>query len=455
MPPMTSAPSPAIAAVYQAVFDLCPPLPRWPPPWDLLSPDADCRGSINNPDQWLDHLRSRFDEDALHDADVIWHASGNAMLNSAFCNPVGCIIALRASATAEPYALLTAYGLVAPRAAEAADLPVLASLEDARTAERIADTGALFATSRIRDVVLLRAIGLPATLSRLVYRARRNDLVALDTRFGEESDPGEATALSEHAAAIQDGTAAGDQASPGADSPEPVASVAPPLPSKPLLVLIDWALEQRRSTPSMLMTRPAGHLARARRVLGLPLSGVYGWRASSAELERLEFALALRDAELLRELFRPDFVGLDDFEMLAEPCGTEHPLGEKSRGFLAAHAELVGELTRAHGEAGSFQRIREALRRYDVAVDRWLADPVRVWALAHDEPVVRCHAAHLAELLRLVHQMAARIYELQSSTSEGAGPSAEFSRALKDFLCVSRQTTSLIAALEKMGVCEW
>jgi hypothetical protein len=124
--------------------------------------------------------------------------------------------------------------------------------------------GCLFAAARLGDVALIRALGLPATLSLGLHRLGASGLRRLDVLF-----------------------AAPDLALARGGSPA----------HPPALVLVGWSPLARSAQPPPPLARAAAALAAARTHLGLALSGVQLWRPPTADIESLHYLLGLRRAE--------------------------------------------------------------------------------------------------------------------------------------------------------------
>jgi hypothetical protein len=137
-------------------------------------------------------------------------------------------VALRTSAEEKPFDLLTARGCLSGRR-----LPVFAALFDSWTIAALDNRRQLFATPRIREVALLRALGLPATLTWGLHRPALQPLRALAELFDTTE-------------AVKRGFAAMLEGKDPISSPAPEQGDANPKVSDDrYLVLVGWQLLNR------------------------------------------------------------------------------------------------------------------------------------------------------------------------------------------------------------------
>jgi hypothetical protein len=189
--------TPAITRrIYQMLFELCPAygLPR---PWAAIRADADVRACPEDPSAMLAHLASHFDAEDLISAGVAERAGMGAPNEGALVpapplTPGAPLIFLRYSPNQAPIEILTAAGGLSgwhlPVIASLDDHHTIAAIEMRRTIEIQTGLGAgdpfLLAACTIEDVVVLRALGLPATLAIGMDTINRNRLRQLMDRYG-------------------------------------------------------------------------------------------------------------------------------------------------------------------------------------------------------------------------------------------------------------------------------
>jgi hypothetical protein len=446
---MAAPPGTSRGAVYERVLQLCPPY-LFPPPWDFLTADQDCRGPIRDTSAILSDLQVRFSEAELEEAGVLARApSGELQIAPALCNPVGGVVALRRSPGEAPFTLLTARGCLGSDA-----LPVVAALEDAGTAARLAETEVLYAAFRISDVVLLRAIGLPATLATGLHNASLPQLHALDEAFAAPDPFARANPpLPAPPSGETDDECLGESADPaaqpvtaGGDAPQ----AAPP--PRPGLALVGWAPGSVGAEIPPPLRRTAGQLALVRQHLGLRLAGISLWRPPPRDMDNLRFRLNYREAESISELLRESAQVLGDFECLADPQGPEDVRPAASADLSAAQVELLARLADDRGQGRITDRVRAARHAYEELIERRLIAPLQTWALAHDNPVIRNVGFDLATGCRELHRMGPLLHEplgrrrdevLAGDNEAGTG------RVLTEYLQLSRRLTSIVRDLQR------
>ncbi len=223
-----------IAPIYEQILLHCPPL-DFPRPWHFLPAPAHCRGPVANPTAVLDELRARFDEPALQAAEVVCACEDGLQLDSLFAAPDAALVALREQPDGPLLALLTARGCL-PRDL----LSINAVQQDHWTLEALRIKGVLYAAAGIREVALLQALGLPATLASDLHRLSLPGLVKLNNSYAIHWLPSSGAA-------------------------------------RPTLALLGWSLLALDAQLSPALAPAIQHLAQARKYLGLKLPGVRSW----------------------------------------------------------------------------------------------------------------------------------------------------------------------------------
>ncbi len=412
-------------AALEALLAHCPPLRGWDPPWDALSPGPDCRGPVADPEAALARLSRDFPDAALEAAGVVGRGPGGApRLAPALGEPGGALIPLR-DAGGGVFDLLTPGGCLRSR-----ELRALAVLRDGWTAARLARAGVLAAAGEIREVALLRALGLPDTLSTGLERA----------------GPREARALGEahpHPAAGADGAAAAG-GSAGA---------------RPTLGLLGWEILALRPDVPAGVGRIAARLTKVDQHLGLGPAGIAVWRAGAPCLERV--ALYLEAGEpghargALRESLGEDLYDLDRFAGPGPPPGGPERQGPGD--VTEARARLLAGLAEDRAGRRLSDRTREARRRYEAAAQRGLVEPLQRWALAHPDPAVRSPGLEAASVGAMVHALAPLAHELLAREAEHAltrAPARPAERAgadlLRQYAELSTRFVRLLALLGRL-----
>jgi hypothetical protein len=393
------------AAVYGRLLEWCPPL-VWEPPWDFLPADPDCRGPVVDPARALAALRREFDDASLAGAGVLEGTRfGAARLNPVLTNPVGALLALRDGPEQAPYEVLTARGCLSGCA-----LPVLLVTRDARTEAAVAQNRALFVSSRIREVALLRALGLAATLTTGLHRLTWGQVQAVAALLGEPVIADIVPPSTEGSPACPGGEG---ESFPGARTGEATLSLAR------RLVLLGWDLWALRLQVPPLLPRTLARLKDVRRFLRVDLFGVVVWRPTDEARENFQFRSSLRDVALVRELVLEGTDPWDPFDSFS--CQGAPSDGEPARApptVATAHADLLATLGENRPQGRSPEFARDLVRAYDALVQRDLVAPLQAWALASDDPAFRNAGMELATVAGLLHRLSPRLHELTARQLE-------------------------------------
>jgi hypothetical protein len=419
-------PAYSLSGVYQRLFARCPCL-CFPEPWSFVGPSGECRGCVVDPAETLAVLRSEFDTPILQAAGVIDRLpDGNLCLHKQLCDPAGAIIALRAEGAEAPFELLTAAGCLSRRS-----LPLLATLDDARTAHQAQQTGHLFASFQIQEVALLRALGFPATLCTGLQALSFEELRSLDDVFGE----GQLNALIEPGPSIGPPTAESASAS-GADTPD--------------VILLGWSLLQLDAAAPTELAKVAAAFEEFERFLECDYSWLGIWRPSSAELETLRYRLRLQALPPILSLLKDSLEDLYDLcpekaqARLAERESPRPPVH-----FAQAQANLVAKLAESRSDRSREAEAREAKQVYDEIMRRDLVRPLQEWALASSDPVVRNAGAELANICALLHEMSPSLQAVVGDQLRHArGPDGDaVAKVLAQYLQLSARFADLLKTL--------
>jgi hypothetical protein len=274
-------------------------------------------------------------------------------------------------------------------------------LQDHWTAERVVQSGLLFAAFRAGEVVWLRSLGLPAALCLGLQRLGLDQLRSLDEGF----------AFTEFWPAAREGRAPPPRKAVYEENEAVPPSYHPALTIRPLLVLVGWSPLALSPVVSPLLHRTAAYLARVRRHLGLQLGGVMVWWPRAQHLENLRFRLSLGSQELVRELLLESSDELYDFEHFTGP--ETLPSSPPDPANLAdARAELLRQLAADRGSGPRSRLVSAAQAKYSALVDAKLVQPLRDWAGKNGHPVTRSAAEELASVAALLHEMGPTMQEL-------------------------------------------
>jgi hypothetical protein len=305
-------------------------------------------------------------------------------------NPTGVLVPLRRGPDGPPFAMWHARGL-APRRW----LPTTAALQDSTTSAGVRAGGILYLTTRVWDLLVLRALGLPAALA-----------------FGCADSPAACHELDRYAW-------------PGTDGKSPAlalvgCTLCPPSPARP---------------PGL--GRVAERLALARRHLGIHLLGVGAWVPTADEWEGIRLALTFREPPVAAAAVHSSAQTLVDFEaIIPAPEPTESTYPDALHAYQAALA--------ADAEGGPpGEHLRDVRAQYVEAVTRDLSDPVRAAALKTADPVLRLAGVDLATAADILHQLAPLVFDLDA---RGAGDVTVLDR----YLAYSRLFGSRLATLNRL-----
>lgn len=383
-------------AVFEFLAARCPPAPVFPPPWDFLPLTPGCLGPVPDPGATLAALRAAFPDARLARAGVLRPSpDGLPRLAPELGNPAGALVPFHDRASRKPYALLTPRGCLAAQRD-----PITAALKDEWTAAGVAKWGALFATPHVAEAVLLRALGLPVTLSVGIGRLSAAGLKALDAGFAAPDYP----------------------SGPG--------------PARPLLVFVDWAVRAAAAGAVPALSNALARVAAARQHLDLPFAGVAVWRPPAADLAALRFRRSLRDVASVRSLLQESAAGAASISIPTDaPPVPPYPV---------ALADLLAAQAAEREGDDPAKDVESARLAYEAAVRRDLVAPLQARALASADPVRRAAGAELAGVAGLLHGLTPALHDI---TAGGADPVA--AGHLARYLKLAGRFDSLLRFLDK------
>jgi hypothetical protein len=369
---------------------------RLPPPWQFLK-SRDCLNHIPHTKALIRSVyRKFFAEDV--DALIIDAASaGDERLCAELSEAPGPLVALR-NGSGVPFLVITPRGCV-PREID----PIAAACNG--WSEDFGQEPVLFGAFRLRDLAILRALGLQATSCadwrHTRWRALARRLASLDYRS-------EQTAL----------------------------------PRRPLLALVGWDLAGLAvpASPPPRLRRLANHLTLLRHDLDVLMPGVQVWRPEPREVQALQTAVNSRCPRLIRALLLLSAQVLHDFEQFADVRGPEAASEPTVASALAKLREMA-DLSRQYPVMK--EAAQEANRAYLDAVDRELIDPLRRWAAEQRGPRLQNAAAHTADVFALLHRIGPNVNELVDAALAQGALGTEVQGLLQQFLAASKQATLL------------
>jgi hypothetical protein len=223
---------------------------------------------------------------------------------------------------------------------------------DKWTLDRLARRRLLFAAFSMHEVILIRALGLPAIVVSGLDRLDIKGLKSLAVLLNDEPS-------ASHGAGGQPrtepGSAAGDRQQPITPKPQPERSRANMLPLSCQLVILGWSLHDLSNHVPGGITSIARHLTQARDMLHVDFDcGV--WRPTQFELKELQFASKVGDHSRIVKLFA-NADGFFDLEAFTDPI--------KVRSGKFTHLDEREELAKN----GNVQELWEILNRGPELVD--------------------------------------------------------------------------------------
>jgi hypothetical protein len=386
----------AFGPAYAKLLESCPKL-RLSPPWNLFDPDVGCYAPVTDPERALAALRQDFDDRLLQQAGILQQTARGPRLHPALCNPVGALVALRSSADEKPFDLLTARGCLSGRR-----LPVFAALLDGWTVAALDKSQQLFATPRIREVALLRALGLPATLTWGLHQRALPPLRTLAELFDTtDAVKSRFAAMLERAESVS---------SPAAEQ----AVACPEVSNERYLVLLGWQLLNRSRRLPPWLVAIAAQLAEVASFGDLAFSNISVWWPSSEQVEGLTARLKFQDADLVGDYLREQSERGYDYDLFTD---TEKPFRREQESSptncVEAHAQLIACLAEERQERCLPEKMRDALAQYETLVHRDVIEPMQIWALHQPSPIVRSAGLKLADVAWLVHRLSPQLHDLQ------------------------------------------
>lgn len=389
---------------------------RLPRRWSFVPAHPSVRCVPRDPGAILTALRERFSEEALEEAGVIKRdTDAGVQMSATLQAEPRLFVVLRRSQDATPEDILGPAGLLSGRI-----LACLSAAGDASTAEELdAWQARLFAAFDIWDLAILRSLGIPATLA--VGLDRLNG-AGLRSMLGRPNAAG--------------------HANPSAAGPSALWAAAEKL------ILVGWSVARlSASTPNGLKAI-ASLLGGAGRLFGFDTSRILVWKPTKTHLERIRFAVALRDFSLLREgiadsvnaSLRPIDHLVDDQAGL--------PAGEA---FLRARHCLTEELRREQEIGQLSYRIPGLVDVYGRAYERAILDPLVREAATADSPLDRAVSLAAADLMREIHNASPLVVGCQEGASRTRLPWSQprDPESLKSFLKIVRQLTALLREKSK------
>jgi len=412
-------------------------------PWGFLTGDANCRGCLRDGPATLELLVREYSEESLVSAGVARReADGSLCLVDSLVAAPGGLVALRDTPNQPPDEILLGSGCLSGRA-----LPITAIERDHYTAallQRVRGPGKLlFVPCGIDDLVLLRALKLPATLAVGLDQVKGDQLDQLCSRYGWNSSVSNPLAETSACRGFNDeeseqprirALSASLMGTGGANDGAPL-----------VLVLVGFSLARLKAEEPRGLAGVTGHLARIERYLELDLSRVCVWKPSHEDLERLRFLVGMSDARAIRRAVIDSV--MDSSYSLAAFCDPSSGSLQAPTDYLGARTMLDRLRQEPHRAGKGSDQVRRAEAVVQQMAERDLVRPLIEKAQCCDDPLERNLYAVSAELARQVHHGGMSLAEHTGAQGEGRAEaqadedqrSKRFFRSVDRFLAVARE----------------
>lgn len=314
------------------------------------------------------------------------------VINPVLDGPSSQILPLRVLPESNPFDLITAEGTLSRQ------LPACAMLHDHLTQKGIQKAGMLCLTFSLPDLIVFRAVGLPAVLATGLANSSGKILkefagsLGLDVRGGLPGACREPTAMSSPISQFSENPANG----------EPDSSACPPATAGPLyshcvrpqLFLVDWTpanVSHRRPDEFDAVLRK---LANVSDYLGFSLDDAFVWRPAAQELRQIAYCVSNGSRKDVRRALLASL--RHSAKLVAQSTDTPKP----QQTLLEARARLRKALLRAGGNS---DEVRRRLREYQRAIHETFVAPLMESAVEEPDLQKRSQLAALASINQMLH----------------------------------------------------
>ncbi|MBY0528021.1 MAG: hypothetical protein K2R98_31780 [Gemmataceae bacterium] len=274
-------------------------------------------------------------------------------------------------------------------------VPLFGALDDSATVAAARKAGQLFIAFGVADLVILRRLGLPATLATGLHKLELSQLRRLDTPFpahdAKEDRPYSLT------------SAESIPRRPPLRSPFPMVDDEAARPAvRPSLLLVGWSPAHASRGLPIHLPAVARSLGDAIRHLHLTLEDFAVWRPGKAAVETLRYRLDLRDTTLmgswLQDTLEFEVWDVAPFASAAETRRLEAGPAPPSLPDTLARLHELFERYNGRWSPEAAQLLRE----YHAHVVNGLLKQLSDQALQADEPLVACLRTELAGLVDML-----------------------------------------------------
>lgn len=381
------------ADIYQTLQDACRTC-RFRRPWDFLECRDDCRRVVNA-EAVTSSLLEKFNVDQLVAAKVLVGAADGAQrLNPKLSADGGWLVFLR-DVNGECFDVVCARGCLSGQ------VPIFSMLEDGAMRDAAAaSANTICLASSVLDLILLRSLGIPASLatglSRLTFRGLAKLIRVMD---GGPLSYGE---LDSFGMKILPEYDCHDELDPDG------ACLGEPLHIFPTfdLILIAGSLHQRNREVPTNVPRICRFLTDAARYLRCDWLDFFVWRPSVDELAELDFRLQRRESRLICNFVLAE----RQCDLLADYVDPNGPATPSPASKLSAAWSKYCECLKVGSHNGDdARRLREAENSYRQAIDDFIIQPQLTEALRSTKPAIRSLGVQLAHVAQQLHEMMPKV----------------------------------------------
>jgi hypothetical protein len=379
--------------IYSDFLKHCRPA-HAPQPWRRFLQNADAWMPPHDPPATLAALRQKHGCSKLLSSGLAHRdEDGTLSLHEVFYQYDAAIVPLRTMPQGHPFDLLVDEATCSGR------LPACAAVQDHAIGGRIAKRGFLFLTFTMRDLLSLRAVGLPAAPAAGLEQLTPQTLGEFRKLAGlaESSHPaplGQAPAGSSSSPCPTQEEEPAEMPVPQSSDPATAAAGVDHAMVPPRLILVGWTPSTLSSERKVLLDRVVQNLINTGHGLGVGLDQVFVWRPAAAEIRRIKYCLTQGKR---KDVVKTILVSLDQS---AKPLA-DSPHAPKSGRTLSETRVRFQEALLRPGSNPAYRRRR--LQAFQQAVDRALVEPLLERAADESDPDERSRLAALAALNRLLH----------------------------------------------------
>jgi hypothetical protein len=363
VPHKTGWPNMLYDQVYADFLQQCRPA-RPPHPWGRFMKNADLWAPPQKIGPLVAALREKHSGKTLLRSGVVaGDGHGKPTIGPLFFQLFTCILPLRALPEANPFDLLTGEGAISGR------LPLYAAVQDHLVEKGITKRGFYCVAFSLRDVVSLRAVGIPAVPANGLERMHRKAFQEFCGTLG----------------------LTGPSHPPQAATPHPPHQAAA---SPPRVILVGWRPSGlSRAWPENL-GQVLHNVLTIGKCLDVDLSTVLVWRPTAEEVRQIAICLWNgRRKDVVKAILR-------SINQSGKPLAAAASEAGSIDDFLEARAALRESLLRP---ASNPDYRRRRLHDYQQAVDRCFVQPILARAAQQHDPDDRSRLAGLAAANRLLH----------------------------------------------------